>query len=261
MSAVEWLFLRIGKILLYWVKNFLITERFSASVLLSLAHLCLWLYCKCVCVCVGSRACLQLFTYDGFSTQDDPPALSLRPYVALAQPNFLSRPLFPFTSLFRLFSPHVCLPFMPQTFHPLMQHHHHHHQTSPIVIPPSFTSLPILRYPISTLAWQLMGVSLLFFSHPPSILQTPLHHHSSHHTIFSHVRETCRHLLLLIIAFTGNPHRLALPWGGKERQRVKEWKVEQRKVMSSLADMCSQAAAACRGEQRWHMQLSATTSK
>lgn len=37
-----------------------------------------------VSVCVGSRACLQLFTYDSFSTQDDPPALPPpHPHVAL----------------------------------------------------------------------------------------------------------------------------------------------------------------------------------
>lgn len=39
-----------------------------------------------------------------------------------AQPNFLSLPFFSFTSLFRFFSPRVCLTFMPQTFHPLLQH-------------------------------------------------------------------------------------------------------------------------------------------
>lgn len=86
-------------------------------------------------VCEGSRACLQLFTYDGFSTQDNPPAAQLfsSPHVALCSAQ-LSLSSF-FLSLFHFFSPSCLLLFMPQTFHPLL--HPPRHPASPITTPPS----------------------------------------------------------------------------------------------------------------------------
>lgn len=102
-----------------------------------------WLYMS-VCVCVGSRACLQLFTYDGFSTQDDPPP----PMSCSAQPNFLSHPFSPlllFSVSFHPMSAFLsCLkPFILSCKPPPPLTRYH---------PSLFTSLPILRYPIYTCA-------------------------------------------------------------------------------------------------------------
>lgn len=106
-----------------------------------------------------------------------------------AQPNFLFRPFFSFISLFRFFSPHVCLPLKPQTFHPL----------------PATTTTTNPHPPPSLLLYisPNLEVSHLYSSltsngcvSPPflaSSFQTPLCHRSSRCTIFSHVRETCRH--------------------------------------------------------------------
>lgn len=105
-----------------------------------------WLY---VSVCVGSRACLQLFTYDGFSTQDDPPARLPPPCRSLLSPTFsliLFSPLLLFSVSFHPMSAFLsCLkPFILSCKPPPRFTRHH---PSPL-----YTSLPILRYPIYTCA-------------------------------------------------------------------------------------------------------------
>lgn len=132
-------------------------------------------------VCEGSQACLQLFTYDGFSTQDDPPrrtALFLPSCRALLSSTFsLKLFSFSFPLLFTLMSPSFHASNLSSSSAPPFTHHH----------PSLLASFPILRYPISK-QW----VSLSSFRLPPT-LRILLHHCSSHQTISSHVRKTCRH--------------------------------------------------------------------
>lgn len=123
---------------------------------------------------------------------------------------------------------------------------------------------PNVEVPIATQALTSNGcVFPPFFSPPPSTLPNlaPPSIFPPHNPPLMSGKPVGIRVLLLIIAFTGIPHRLALPWGGMERQRVKEWKEEKSKVMSSLADMCTRQLLACREEQSWHMQLSAMSSK
>lgn len=212
-----------------------------------------WLY---VSVCVGSRACLQLFTYDGFSTQDDPPARLPPPMSFSAQPNFLSHPFFSFTSLFRLFSPHVCLPFMPQTFHPFLQ------TTTTLHPPPSLPSLYISPNPevphlylcltsngcvsppflaLLLLPSKLRSAIALPTTQSPLMSGKPVGIRSAtfDHCFYWELSSPCS----------------ALGWQGEaESERMKGRTV---KLCQALADMCSQAAA----EQSWHMHLSAMSSK
>lgn len=199
---------------------------------------------------VGSQGCLQLFTCDGFST----PALS-SPHVALCSTQLFLSPFFLLYFPFPLiFTP--CLP----SFHAsnlsssLAPHHHHHHYHL-------FTSLPILRYQ-SLLGPDKLRVCLSSFSRlllpalpnlaPPSISPTTQSPLMSEKPVGIQV-------LLLIIAFTGIPHCLALPWGGKEG-RV--WKNERdNRVKLCQGWHAHQLASARSGEQNWHMQLSAMRSK
>lgn len=93
-----------------------------------------WLY---VSVCVGSRACLQLFTYDGFSTQDDP-SDPPPPHVVLCSAQLsLSSFFLLYFSFPSLFTP--CLP----SFHAsnLSSYPANHHHASPATIPPLFIHL------------------------------------------------------------------------------------------------------------------------
>lgn len=227
------------------------------SVLLRVAHShlhsCLWLYC------IRVQAAEAVFNYSpvtAFQLQ-----LSLLLMSRSAQPNFFSRPFFSFTFLFRLFSPHVCLPFMPQTFHPLLHPTTITTTTNPHPPIPLFTSLPILRYQ-SLLGPDKLRVCLSSFSRlllpalpnlaPPSISPTTQSPLMSEKPVGIQV-------LLLIIAFTGIPHCLALPWGGKEG-RV--WKNERdNRVKLCQGWHAHQLASARSGEQNWHMQLSAMRSK
>lgn len=259
MSAEEWHFLRIGKILLYWVKNFLITERFSASVLLSLAHthlhLCLWLGCMWVCVCRQSSLSSIIHLWRLFNSRRSPGSAP-PPMSFSAQPNFLSHPFFSFTSLFRLFSPHVCLPFMPQTFHPFLQ------TTTTLHPPPSLPSLYISPNPevphlylcltsngcvsppflaLLLLPSKLRSAIALPTTQSPLMSGKPVGIRSAtfDHCFYWELSSPCS----------------ALGWQGEaESERMKGRTV---KLCQGLADMCSQAAA----EQSWHMHLSAMSSK
>lgn len=139
-----------------------------------------------------------------------------------AQPNFSSCPFFSFTSLFRLFSPHVCLPFMPQTFHPLL-HPTTVTTTHPHPPIPLFTSLPISRYQ-ALLGPDKLRVCLSSFSRllPPALpnLAPPS---LSHHTIPSHVGETCRHPSATFDhCFYWDPSLPCSALGWQRRQRGKE---------------------------------------
>ena len=164
MSTDEGHFLQLGKTLLYWVKNFLITGRFSALVLLSLAdthlHPCLWLACECVCVCVCVwRYRLPVFNYSPMTTfqlEPPPPHPPCRAQFSSALLNFFPSALF-LLSLFRLFAP-------SSSFHAWN-----------LSSPPS----PLPRHPsqswgIPSLPWKLMGVALLFLLafHPPNFCTT-----------------------------------------------------------------------------------------
>lgn len=118
-----------------------------------------------VCECRQPSLSSIIHLWRLFNSRRSPGSPSCR---ALLSPTFspVLSFFFPFTSLFRLLSPHVCFPFMPQTFHPLLR--------TSTTNPPLFTSPPILRYPISTRAWQAMGVSLLLPSPPPATPPNPL---------------------------------------------------------------------------------------
>lgn len=98
-----------------------------------------------VSVCVGSRACLQLFTYDSFSTQDDPPALPPPPPPcrALLSPTFslvLFSPSLLFSASFHPMSAFLsCLkPFILSCNPP-----HPPHNTSTTTNPHPSPSLPL----------------------------------------------------------------------------------------------------------------------
>lgn len=165
MSAEEWHFFQFREILLYWVKNFLITERFYASVLLSLAHthlhLCLWLYCMWMCRQPSLSSIIHLWRL--FNSRRSPVCL-FPPRVDSLFSSTFSLMLFSPVLLFSAsFHPHVCLPFMPQTFHPLLHPPPTHHQPSPATIPPSLHLLQSWGIPSLLMAWQEMGVSLLLF--------------------------------------------------------------------------------------------------
>lgn len=180
----------------------------------------------CVCVCVGRRACLQLFTYDGFSTQDDPPALSFSPHVALCSAQLSLSSYFPLYFSFPPLSPHVCLPFMPQTFHPLLHrsppplyhHHHHYHQASPATMPPLFTSphLEVSRLYSGLTSNGCVSPPFSRFLIQPSKLCSAIAHPTTQSPLMSGKPVGIR-VLLLIISFTGNPHRprRALGWQGE----------------------------------------------
>lgn len=168
----------------------------------------------CVCVCEGSRACLQLFTYDGFSTQDDPPPVSFPPHVALCSAQLSLSCFFSPLLLFSAsFHPHVCLPFMPQTFHPLLHPPPHSPPTLNHHHPSLYTSLPISRYPISTHGLTSNGCVSPPFSCLillPSKLCSTIALPTKQSPLMSG-KPVGIQALLLIIAFTGNPHCLALP--------------------------------------------------
>lgn len=92
--------------------------------------------------------------------------------------------------------------------------------------PPSLYISPNFEVPVSTWAWQVKGVSLLLFSPPPSCsskscsaIDLP------HHTISSHVRETCRHPSATFDhCFYWDPSLPCSALGWQRRQSVKEWK-------------------------------------
>lgn len=135
-------------------------------------------------VSVGSWACLQLFTYDGFSTRALSPA-----HVALCSAQLsLSSFFLLYFSFPLLFTP--CLP----SFHASNLSSFpapHHCQPSPATTLPPYIS-PNPEVPIFTQAWQAMGVSFLLFLTSSPYSFKPL---SAIYlrTASSHVRKTCRH--------------------------------------------------------------------
>lgn len=160
---------------------------------------------------VGSQGCLQLFTCDGFST----PALSsplLNPTFSLA----LFSPLLSFSAYFHPMSAFLsCLkPFILSCTPP------------PSPPPPSLYISPNFEVPVSTWAWQVKGVSLLLFSPPPSCSSKSCSAiYLPHHTISSHVRETCRHPSATFDhCFYWDPSLPCSALGWQRRQSVKEWK-------------------------------------
>lgn len=201
------------------------------------------------------------------------PRLSLSPpHVALCSAQLSPLMLFfSFTPLFRLFSP-SCLPFLsclkpfilsraqplpPPKPPPLPLHTSHP--------PPP----PILRYPISPRGLTSNGCvsppfsSRLLLFRPP---KTRRRHCSPRQTIYSHVGETCRRPSATFDHCFYRESSLpcsALGWQGDGKSgRMKGG--EKSKVMSSLADMCSQAAAACSRKQKLahtYIQLSAMSGK
>lgn len=170
---------------------------------------------------VGSRGCLQLFTCDGFST----PALS-SPHVALCSAQLFLSPFFllyfPFPLIFTPCLPSFHASNLSSSLAP--HHHHHHHQPSPTH--PSLYISPNFEVPVSTWAWQVKGVSLLLFSPPPSCSSKSCSAiYLPHHTISSHVRETCRHPSATFDhCFYWDPSLPCSALGWQRRQSVKEWK-------------------------------------
>lgn len=195
MSAEEWHFFQFREILLYWVKNFLITERFYASVLLSLAHthlhLCLWLYCMWMCRQPSLSSIIHLWRL--FNSRRSPACL-FPPRVALCSAQlslscfFLL--YFSFPPLFTLMSAFLsCLkPFILSCTHPPLTTNPHPPPSLPLYISSNLEVSHL--YSWLDKKWVCLSS---FFLPPPSTLLTLLHHCSSHQTISSHVRETCRH--------------------------------------------------------------------
>ena len=190
-------------------------------------HVCT---CVCVCVYVGRQACLQLFTYDGFSTQDAPPALSFSPSCrALLSPTFS---LVLFSSLLLFSAPFTpCLPSF----------HASNLSSSPTPIPPTTTTTTINPHPPPSLPSPSLShlysgltsngcVSPPFsrFLIQPSKLCSAIAHPTTQSPLMSGKPVGIR-VLLLIISFTGNPHRprCASGWRGEgEGERMKgrtEW--------------------------------------
>lgn len=191
------------------------------------------------------------------------PRLSLSPpHVALCSaqlsPLMLFSPLLLFSASFH---PHVCLSFHASNLSSSpapnpYPHLNHHHSPSIHLTPPPHP--PVLRYPISPLGLTSNGCvspsfspRLLFFR--PS--KTWRCHCSPRQTIYSHVRETCRHPSATFDHCFYRESSLpcsAFGWQGDGKSgRMKGGK--KSKVMSSLADMCSQAAAARSRKQSWHI--------
>lgn len=187
------------------------------------------------------------------------PRLSLSPpHVALCSAQLSPLMLFfSFTSLFRLFSP-SCLPFLSCLKPFILSRAQPLPPPNPPPLPLHTSQPPILRYPISPRGLTSNGCvsppfspRLLFFR--PS--KTRRRHCSPRQTICSHVRETCRHPSATFDHCFYRESSLpcsALGWQGDGKSgRMKGGK--KSKVMSSLADMCSQAAAACSRKQSWHI--------
>lgn len=158
------------------------------------------------------------------------PRLSLSPLMSLsAQPNFLSRLIFLSTSLFRPFHPMSaflsCLkPFIlsytgpPPPLYHHHHHHHHYHQASPATMPPLFTSphLEVSRLYSGLTSNGCVSPPFSRFLIQPSKLCSAIAHPTTQSPLMSGKPVGIR-VLLLIISFTGNPHRprRALGWQGE----------------------------------------------
>ena len=163
-----------------------------------------------------------------------------------AQPNFLSRPFFFSTSLFRPFHPMSaflsCLkPFIlsytdpPLPLYHHHHHHHHYHQPSPATIPPLFTSphLKVSRLYSGLTSNGCVSPPFSRFLIQPSKVCSAIAHPTTQSPLMSGKPVGIR-VLLLIISFTGNPHRprRALGWQGEGEGERMKGRTEQSRVKS-----------------------------
>ena len=163
------------------------------------------------------------------------PRLSLSPpHVALCSAQLSLSSFFLLYFSFPPLSPHVCLRFMPQTFHPLL-----HRSPPPTTTTTTTTTInphPPPSLPSPSLSHLYSGltsngcVSPPFsrFLIQPSKLCSAIAHPTTQSPLMSGKPVGIR-VLLLIISFTGNPHRprCASGWRGEgEGERMKgrtEW--------------------------------------